>query len=85
MRQCVEFFYLNKKLQDKQEKQKEEEENRDGEVEQQTSVSVLLFYLVCDLIFYCSPFPRKNNKKNNRKVCLMSEECGVFVSFCVTT
>lgn len=35
--QCVEFFYLNKKLRDKQEKQKEEE-NRDGETERQTSV-----------------------------------------------
>lgn len=41
VRQCVEFFYLNKKLQDKQEKQKEEEK-RAGELEQQTSVSTLL-------------------------------------------
>lgn len=39
--QCVEFFYLNKKLQDKQEKLKEQEK-RAGELEQQTSVSTLL-------------------------------------------
>lgn len=37
MGQCVEFFYLSKKLQDKQKKQKEEE-NRDGEMQQQKNV-----------------------------------------------
>ncbi|XP_073331231.1 uncharacterized protein [Pagrus major] len=36
--QCVEFFYLSKKLQDKQKKQKEEE-NRDGEMQQQKNVT----------------------------------------------
>ncbi|KAM9335588.1 zinc finger protein 541-like [Symphorus nematophorus] len=36
--QCVEFFYLSKKLQDKQKEQKEEE-SRDGEMEQQKSVT----------------------------------------------
>ncbi|XP_030578608.1 uncharacterized protein LOC115775196 isoform X2 [Archocentrus centrarchus] len=36
-RQCVEFYYLSKKLQDKQKKQKEEE-GRDAELEQQKSV-----------------------------------------------
>jgi len=35
--QCVEFYYLSKKLQDKQKKQKEEE-NRDTLVEQQKNV-----------------------------------------------
>lgn len=38
--QCVEFYYLNKKLHDKQEKQKEE--NRHCDLEQQTNVSTLL-------------------------------------------
>lgn len=36
--QCVEFYYLSKKLQDKQKKQKEEDERRDGELGQQKSV-----------------------------------------------
>ncbi|XP_067435784.1 uncharacterized protein [Thunnus thynnus] len=36
--QCVEFYYLSKKLLDKQTKQKEEE-NRDGETEQQESTT----------------------------------------------
>lgn len=39
--QCVEFYYLNKKLHDKREKQKEEE-NRHCDLEQQTNVSTLL-------------------------------------------
>ncbi|XP_026154138.1 transcriptional-regulating factor 1-like [Mastacembelus armatus] len=38
--QCVEFYYLSKKLVDKQKKLKEEE-NRDGELEQQKSVTPL--------------------------------------------
>ncbi|XP_047460947.1 uncharacterized protein LOC125019861 isoform X2 [Mugil cephalus] len=38
VRQCVEFYYLSKKLLDKQKKQKEEE-SREGEVEQQKSVT----------------------------------------------
>lgn len=37
--QCVEFYYLSKKLQDKQKKQKEEDERRDGELDQQKSVT----------------------------------------------
>ncbi|XP_041821635.1 uncharacterized protein LOC121626945 isoform X2 [Chelmon rostratus] len=36
--QCVEFFYLTKKLQDKQKKQKEEE-NRNGQMEEQKSTT----------------------------------------------
>ncbi|XP_051285179.1 uncharacterized protein si:dkey-19b23.10 isoform X1 [Dicentrarchus labrax] len=36
--QCVEFFYLSKRLQDKQKKQKEEEK-RDAEMEQQKNVT----------------------------------------------
>lgn len=36
--QCVEFYYLSKKLQDKQKKQKEEDERRDVELDQQKSV-----------------------------------------------
>lgn len=36
-RQCVEFYYLSKKILDKQ-KKLEEHENRDGELEQQKSV-----------------------------------------------
>lgn len=36
--QCVEFYYLSKKLLDKQKKLKEEE-HRDGEMEQRKSVS----------------------------------------------
>uniref|UniRef100_UPI0037E98888 uncharacterized protein n=1 Tax=Semicossyphus pulcher TaxID=241346 RepID=UPI0037E98888 len=36
--QCVEFYYLSKKLQDKQKKQKEEE-SRDVEMEQQKSIT----------------------------------------------
>nr|XP_046237291.1 uncharacterized protein LOC124054883 [Scatophagus argus]XP_046237292.1 uncharacterized protein LOC124054883 [Scatophagus argus] len=36
--QCVEFFYLSKKLQDKQKKQKEDE-NRDEEMDQQKSIT----------------------------------------------
>lgn len=35
--QCVEFFYLSKRIQDKQKKQKEEE-SKQGEMEQQKSV-----------------------------------------------
>lgn len=38
MCQCVEFYYLSKRLQDKQKKQKEEDERRDGELDQQKSV-----------------------------------------------
>lgn len=41
VQQCVEFFYLNKKLHDKQEKQKQE--YHDGGLEQQTGVSTLRF------------------------------------------
>lgn len=37
--QCVEFFYLSKKLHDKQEKQKQE--NQDGGLERNTGVSRL--------------------------------------------
>lgn len=37
--QCVEFFYLNKRLHDKQEKQKLE--NQDSRLEQQAVVSTL--------------------------------------------
>ncbi|XP_042079067.1 uncharacterized protein LOC102311270 isoform X1 [Haplochromis burtoni] len=37
--QCVEFYYLSKKLQDKQKKQKEEDERRDVELDQQKSVT----------------------------------------------
>ena len=44
MRQCVEFYYLNKKLQDKRDKQREEE-NKDGEMVQQGSVSVRCYPL----------------------------------------
>lgn len=36
-RQCVEFYYMSKKILDKQ-KKLEEEENRDGEQEQQKNV-----------------------------------------------
>lgn len=36
-RQCVEFYYMSKKILDKQ-KKLEEEENRDGELEQRKSV-----------------------------------------------
>lgn len=36
VQQCVEFFYLNKKLRDKQEKHKQE--NQDGGLEQQAGV-----------------------------------------------
>lgn len=39
VQQCVEFFYLSKKLRDKQEKQKQE--NEDGGLEQNTGVSRL--------------------------------------------
>ncbi|XP_071750357.2 uncharacterized protein LOC139907758 [Centroberyx gerrardi] len=37
--QCVEFYYLSKKLLDKQKKQRKEEEDRDGGMEQQTNVA----------------------------------------------
>ncbi|TKS92770.1 Zinc finger protein 541 [Collichthys lucidus] len=37
-RQCVEFFYLSKRIQDKQKKQKEEE-SKQGEMEQQKSIT----------------------------------------------
>ncbi|KAG8006234.1 hypothetical protein GBF38_005453, partial [Nibea albiflora] len=37
--QCVEFFYLSKRIQDKQKKQKEEEESKLGEMEQQKSIT----------------------------------------------
>ncbi|XP_041635676.1 uncharacterized protein si:dkey-19b23.10 isoform X2 [Cheilinus undulatus] len=37
--QCVEFYYLSKKLLDKQKKQKEEEESRDGEMGQRKSIT----------------------------------------------
>ncbi|XP_056156500.1 uncharacterized protein LOC130130732 isoform X2 [Lampris incognitus] len=39
VRQCVEFYYLSKKLQDKQKKQRQEDD-RDGEMAQRTSASV---------------------------------------------
>lgn len=38
-RQCVEFYYMSKKILDKQKKLEEEEKSRDGELEQQKSVS----------------------------------------------
>lgn len=40
--QCVEFFYLDKKLHEKQEKQKQE--NQVGGLEQQTGVRTLFFH-----------------------------------------
>lgn len=43
--QCVEFYYLSKKLQDKQKKQKEEE-SRDALMEQQKNVRNMMSQLV---------------------------------------
>lgn len=48
--QCVEFYYLSKKLLDKQTKQKEEE-NKEGELELQKSVRAfipILVMILCD-------------------------------------
>lgn len=64
--QCVEFYYLSKKLQDKQKKQKEEDERRDGELDQQKSVRnikrshkelkiTFLFSFECPMSSFLSP------------------------------
>lgn len=65
MCQCVEFYYLSKKLQDKQKKQKEEDERRDVELDQQKSVryikrsheelKIAFFPLLstCSVYFFC--------------------------------
>lgn len=53
VQQCVEFFFLDKKLLEKQEKQKQE--NQDSGLEQQTDVNKLFFHFVLS-IFLGPPF-----------------------------
>lgn len=80
MGQCVEFFYLSKKLQDKQKKQKEEE-NRDGEMQQQKNVRSSLgcstrpHIAICFIPFFLVVFCSQAGKS----ICLIETEWLVWL------